>query len=212
MLNWNLYVVIDRGIVGDNDLSEVARLAISGGADVIQLRDKTSSTKSLLRSAYSLRVLTLRANIPFIIDDRVDVAIAAEADGVHLGDEDLPIRTARKLLGKEKIIGRSTHSLKEALIAQSEGADYISTGPIFQSPLKANLAARGIGLVTEVAHNIVIPFVSIGGINEGNVEEVLKAGAEIIAVVRAVVGSGNISGAARRLKERIRKHKEGLGR
>ncbi|MFH1407182.1 MAG: thiamine phosphate synthase [Candidatus Omnitrophota bacterium] len=210
MINWNLYVIIDRETTKNKDPLDIATAAVAGGCDVIQLRDKVSFAKTVLKTAYSLRVLTRRANIQFIVNDRVDIALAAEADGVHLGEDDLPIGAARKILGKNKIIGRTTHSLEEALAAQEGGADYVSAGPIYETALKPDLAARGLELIREFSKNIVIPFVAIGGINETNIGRVLEAGAEIIAVVRAVVAKNEVTLATSILQEKIRRHKEGL--
>lgn len=199
-----LYVILDKALAGGRDLIEVAGDAISGGADAIQLRDKRATAAELIRIGRGLRKLTQRKKALFIVNDRVDIALALNADGVHLGQDDLPIDAARGLMGENKIIGISTHSLEQALKAEREGADYIGVGPIFPTPTKPDYPAIGIEIIPEIKKNIHIPFVAIGGINSSNVSKVVDEGAESIAVARAVVQAKDISGAARELKEKLK--------
>ena len=198
--HWQLYVIIDRAAVSARDPVEVASAAIRGGADVIQLRDKTGSARQQLETARRLRPLTRAAGIPLIINDRADLAFASEADGIHLGQDDLPIQEVRRIVGPDTLIGKSTHSLDQALAAQAEGANYIGVGPIFPTPTKPDYGSVGTGLIEEVAARIELPFVCIGGIELGNVEQVVEAGARCVAVVRAVCAAENPESAARRLK------------
>ena len=197
---WRLYVIIDRSAAGGRDLADIAAAAIRGGADVIQLRDKTASDRHVLDEARRLLPLTRAAGVPLILNDRVDLARAAGADGVHLGQDDLPVRDARNLLGPGRLIGKSTHRLDQALAAQAEGPDYLGLGPIFPTPTKPDYASVGTALIGEVAARVRVPVVCIGGIDRGNLEEVLRAGAERIAVVRAVCGASDPEAAARELK------------
>lgn len=202
--DFKLYVIVDRNAVGRRDLIYVAREAIAGGADVIQLRDKDATVEDLIKVGRALRKLTYKSDVLFIVNDRTDIAKAVDADGVHLGQDDLPIKIARSILGRHKIIGLSTHSISQAEEAQRKGADYIGVGPIFATPTKPEYKAVGVDLIRKVKGKIKIPFVAIGGIDESNLGKVLTAGASRIAVVRAVCGAKNIRRAARNLKERLR--------
>ena len=197
-------MIIDRKSSGGRDLAYLAQEAIEGGADMIQLRDKDSSASEILKVGRAIRDLTRKKKIPFIINDRVDIAVALDVDGVHLGQDDLPIEAARSMMGSEKLIGLSTHSLPQALDAEKKGADYIGVGPIFSTPTKPDYRAVGIDLIREVRDKIKIPFVVIGGIDESNIDEVIAAGARRVAVVRAVCGAKDVRGASERLKERIK--------
>jgi len=201
--DWRLYVIIDRAAIGSRDLAEVAAGAIRGGADVIQLRDKAASARVLIEEATRLLPLTRAARISLIINDRPDVARAVGADGVHLGQEDLSIHAARDIVGPDRLIGRSTHSLDQALAAQGEGVDYIGLGPIFPTPTKPGYGSVGTALIGVVRTAVRVPIVCIGGIEESVLDEVLRAGARCVAVVRAVCGVRDPEAAARRLKTRL---------
>ncbi len=185
--SWKLYVITGSGAPEGRSLKETVRLAIDGGASVIQLRDKKTSDKELIQVARELLTLTRSRKIPLIINDRIEVAKISGADGVHLGQEDGPLEKARVLLGKDAIIGRSTHSPEQALLAVQEGFDYIGVGPVFKTPAKPTVAPVGLEFVRFAVNNIAIPFVAIGGIDEANINEVLQAGARCTAVVRAVM-------------------------
>ena len=203
---WTLYVIVDRAAAGSRPLEVLAAAAIRGGADALQLRDKAASARRLLEDARRLLALTRPAGIPLIVNDRADVAAAAGADGVHLGQDDLPIPEARRLLGPGRLIGRSTHSLEQALAAEAEGADYLGLGPIFPTPTKPEYGSIGTGLIGPVVSRVRLPVVCIGGIDRGNVERVLEAGGERVAVVRAVCGAADPEAAARDLKALLTRH------
>jgi len=164
--------------------------AVAAGVKVVQYRDKNKSTLDLYKEATLLRSICKK--VIFIINDRLDIALAVGADGVHLGQEDIPYAYARKLLGREKIIGLSTHSLKQALFAEKLGADYISVGPVFATPTKPEYKAVGLSLIRKVKNKIRVPFVAIGGINFNNLKGVLNAGASRIAIVRAICKARSI--------------------
>ena len=202
---WRLYVIIDRAASRGRDLAELTAAAIRGGADVIQLRDKQASARVLLEEARRLLAVTRAARIPLIINDRADIAQAVGADGVHLGQEDLPVAAARDLLGPKSLIGLSTHSLDQALAAEADGADYLGFGPIFPTPTKPDYGSIATELIREVAARTRAPMVCIGGIDATNLDEVLRAGAERVAVVRAVCGADNPEVAAWELKQRLTK-------
>ncbi|MBD3267324.1 thiamine phosphate synthase, partial [bacterium] len=159
----------------------------------------------ILEWAYRLRELTRENNVTFIINDHLDIAQAVDADGVHLGQDDFPIKEARRITGPEFILGASTHSVEEAKRAVDDGASYINIGPIFTTGTKKNVMdAVGPNLITEVTSQVDIPFTVMGGIKKQNVQEVLKRGARRIAVVTAVVGADDIAGAARELTHAIK--------
>ncbi len=198
---WRLYVIIDRSAAGSRDLADLAAAAIRGGADVLQLRDKAAGAKALTDEARRLLHLTRPAGIPLIINDWPEVAKAAGADGVHLGQDDLSIAKARALLGGTALIGRSTHSLPQALEAEQEGADYLGVGPVFATPTKPDYPQVGVSLVREVASRVRIPFVAIGGIEPGTIGQVIAAGARCVAVVRAVCAAPDPAAAAQQLKK-----------
>ncbi|MEF9476199.1 MAG: thiamine phosphate synthase [Candidatus Mariimomonas ferrooxydans] len=185
-----LYLITDRTISGLSH-SEIARQAVTAGVRTIQLREKNMSGRDLYQEAVFLRSLTLRHRATLIINDYVDIALAVNADGIHLGQDDMPVKEARKILGESKIIGISTHSLKQALRARKAGADYIGFGPIFHTATKNAGVPKGINSLTEIKRHIKIPVVAVGGINIENAPDVLKAGADTIAVASGIL-SGNI--------------------
>jgi thiamine-phosphate pyrophosphorylase len=201
--DWRLYVIIDRAAAKGRDLAEVTEAAIRGGADVLQLRDKTAADDELRREAERLLPLARGAGIPLILNDRPQVARAAGADGVHLGQEDLPLAEARRLLGPRAILGKSTHRLEQALAADAEGADYIGWGPIFPTPTKPDYGSVGLALISEVTARVKVPVVCIGGIDPATLPQVVAAGAECVAVVRAVCGAADPEAAARALKRTL---------
>ena len=197
---WQLYIIVDRAAIGPRDLAEVAAGAIRGGADVIQLRDKTASARGLIEEAHRVLALTRAAGIPLIINDRVDVARAVGADGVHVGQDDLPLEAARDILGPGRLIGTSTHSLEQAMAAQAQGADYIGVGPLFPTPTKPEYASIGTTLVGQIVSRVRLPTVCIGGVDRATLEQVVRAGATCVAVVRAVCSASDPEAAARELK------------
>lgn len=208
MRDFKLYVIIDKKTClrrKGRDLVYVAREAIAGGADVIQLRDKESSDREIVEAGRAIRKAVGRDKAVFIVNDRPDIALAVDADGVHLGQDDLPVTAARSILGKDKIIGLSTHSLEQAAEAQNSGADYIGIGPIFSTPTKPGYKAVGLELIKKVKEMNGIPFVAIGGIDESNIDDIIAAGGLRVAVVRAVCGAEDIREAAKRLKDKLAK-------
>ncbi|OGR85413.1 MAG: thiamine-phosphate diphosphorylase [Elusimicrobia bacterium RIFCSPLOWO2_01_FULL_54_10] len=202
-----LYVVATPAAAGQ-DVTAVVEKALRGGADVVQLRDKHSSAADILKAAKKLKRICQAHDALFIVNDRVDIALASGADGVHLGQEDLPLDEARKIVeryGRDNsfLIGRSTHSLEQALAAQNEGADYLGCGPVFATPTKPDYLAQGLELVRQYRERIRIPFVAIGGIDDSNISQVAAAGARCVAVVRAVMAHADPEAAARSLRSKI---------
>jgi thiamine-phosphate pyrophosphorylase len=198
-----LYLITgDQG--GEVETARIVEAALVGGATVIQLRKKTMPKGEQYSIARALRRLTLRHDALFIINDHPDIAIAADADGVHLGQDDLLPSVVRELPGfSGRLIGRSTHSLEQAKGAIDEGADYIAVGPVYPTPTKAGRPPVGVGLVAQVAAIADRPFLAVGGIDHENAPAVIEAGAQAIAVVRAVYEAADPAEATRRLGEII---------
>lgn len=181
----------------------MAEAAIRGGADVLQLRDKSGAKSVIQNNAQEILHVSRKAQIPLIINDHADVAGAVGADGVHLGQEDGLIVEARKQVGSQAIIGRSTHSLKQALQAQEEGADYIGFGPIFPTPTKPDYGSIGLKAIQAVHDQVSLPIVCIGGIDAQNIEQVMRAQGRCVAVVRAVCSAEDPESATRDVKVKV---------
>ncbi len=199
-----LYVIIDYQAARGRDEVEIAQQAISGGARLIQLRDKERSTAELLPLARRLQKVCSASSVLFLVNDRVDITLAAEADGVHLGRDDLPVREARKLLPFDKLIGCSVKTLSQALQARDEGADYLSVGSIYPSPTKPQAKVVGLDFLRQVRRQISLPIVAVGGIDSERVTEVLLAGANAVAVISAVLQAEDIAAAAGWLAEKMK--------
>jgi thiamine-phosphate pyrophosphorylase len=207
-MKYGLYVVTDERLSHGLTHVEIARRAIAGGADVIQLRDKTCDCTYLYKCAGEIRDIARAAGVPFIVNDRLDVALQTGTDGVHLGQADMPLKFARRVAPKGFTIGISAGTLQEALDAERDGADYIGLGPIFPTQSKNDAGAEcGLDLLREVKSRISIPVVAIGGIGAGNAAAVLEAGADGIAVISAVVSQDDITEAAQKLKEIVRSNR-----
>jgi thiamine-phosphate pyrophosphorylase len=198
-----LYLVIDHEALRGRSEVEVARQAIGGGAKVIQLRDKRRPKGEILATAKELRELCARSNVLFIVNDYLDIALASGADGLHLGQGDLPISEARQLLPIDKILGCSTATLEQALQAQAEGADYIAVGSIYPTTSKAETKVVGLERLRQIREAVSIPIVAIGGINKKNAAAAIEAGANSVAVIDAVLGAEDVEEMARQLTERI---------
>lgn len=199
-----LHVLTDRASSCGRDTLTVARAALDGGATVIQLRDKAASTALLLEEGRALRSLTRAYGALLIINDRVDIALAVEADGAHIGQDDLPASLARQLLGPERILGMSAGNIAEASIALAADADYLGIGPIFGTQSKADAGqAIGTQLLTHLATTCALPLVAIGGISPANAAAALQAGACGVAVISAVVGAEDITAATSRLAKAL---------
>ncbi|WP_332449867.1 thiamine phosphate synthase [Methanoculleus sp.] len=201
---YDLYVVTDETIGRGRSHAELAARAVAGGADMIQLRDKTLSSRDLLAAAFAIREVTLDAGALFIVNDRLDVALAAGADGVHLGESDLPIGHARRIAPPGFIIGASVGSVATAVGAANEGADYVALSPTFATGSKDDAGpGHGLATLSAIRSAVSLPLVAIGGITAGNVGEVIAAGADGVAVISAVVGKDDVTAAARDLRSRI---------
>jgi len=200
-----LYVIIDTQTLGFKGEVDAARKAINGGARVIQLRDKQRSKGELLAIAKKLADLCRKSNVLFIVNDYLDIALASEADGIHIGQDDLPLSVIRKELPVDKVIGLSTSTLAEAQKAEAEGVDYMAVGSIFSSPTKPKATVVGLERLRQIGKAISIPIVAIGGINRQNIGEVMATGADSAAVISAVLNQKDIESAARQLVKEIEK-------
>ena len=210
-MDWTLYVITDDRLSRGRSHLEVAQEAIKGGASLIQFRDKEMTTRQLVETAGKIKGLTDKVNIPLIINDRLDVALAVDADGVHVGQADMPAGLARKLIGPHKILGVSASTVEEALQAEREGADYVSASPVFTTPTKPDAPPpTGLEGLRAIVNAVNLPVIAIGGINEENVTEVMEAGAQGVAVISAVVSAPDIAAAARHLRETIEAARKGV--
>ena len=201
MIDYSLYLVTDRSLSKGRSTREVVAAAVSGGVTCVQLREKHWSTREFIDEALGLRPLLREHDIPLIINDRLDIALAVEADGVHLGQSDMPIEMARKIAGTSLVIGISAESTDDALRAEQQGADYIGISPVFSTPTKTDTAPPlGLGGVNNIRGLVDIPLVGIGGINRDNAASVIEAGADGVAVVSAIVSADDPTDATRMLK------------
>ena len=195
-------VTCERLSAGRSNL-EVLHGVIEGEARIVQLREKEYSKKDLYHLGLNFREIAAKAGILLIINDHVDIALAVDADGVHLGQDDLPLKVARQL-APELLIGASTHSLEQALQAEKDGADYINIGPIFATTTKEGVGhSLGPGVISEISPQIKVPFTVMGGITEENIDQVLAQGARRVAMVTAITKAPDITAKVRSLKERI---------
>jgi len=200
-----LYLVTDRDLSKGRDIEWIVKEAVRGGVSIVQLREKDCSTREFVSLARSLKALLSPLGVPLIINDRVDVALASDADGVHIGQSDMLYSDARKLLGRGKIIGLSVENMEELYEANRiEDLDYIAASPVFATPTKTD-TARPFGLegLREVVRESVHPVVAIGGMNPRTAPEVLKCGADGIAVVSAIVSADSPKDAAQELSKII---------
>ncbi len=211
-LDLTLYLITDDGYLADRDWLKAIENAIKGGITVVQYRSKsgTKTTREMYEELLQLRELTKKYGIPLIVNDRVDLALAVDADGVHIGQDDLPAEVVRKLLGEEKIIGISTHSLEEVEKANDLPVDYIAFGSIYRTPTKEKPIVVGVEKLKEAKKVAKKPLVAIGGIMPYNVDEVIKAGADGVAVISAILGFQDTFKAAESMKRAIEKIKREL--
>ncbi|WHH57814.1 thiamine phosphate synthase [Petroclostridium sp. X23] len=199
-VDYTLYLVTDRGVLKGRDLMESVEKSIKGGVTLVQLREKDITSLDFYNIALKLKALTRFYNIPLIINDRLDIALAVDAEGLHIGQEDLPLEVARKQLGDGKILGYSVSNIEEALYGEKHGADYLGVGPVYATGSKSD-AGRPIGIqgLKEIKQNVSIPIVGIGGIGISNIKEVKASGINGVSLISAVLGSDDIEEASRNL-------------
>ena len=204
MFDYSLYLVTDRTLSLGRSTVEVVRAAIRGGVSCVQLREKGCSTREFMDEARLLKALLAGTGVPLFINDRLDVALAVGADGVHLGQNDLAIADARRLVGNRMIIGISAESVADAVRAEAEGADYIGASPVFTTPTKTDTAPPlGLDGLRAIRRAVRLPLVAIGGIDADNAAQVLRAGADGLAVVSAIVSAPCPRTAAAALRQQI---------
>ncbi|MDP1993316.1 MAG: thiamine phosphate synthase [Syntrophales bacterium] len=205
--DFTLYLVTDRRWLGEKTLWDGVEEAIRGGTTLVQLREKKISSKEYFELAQRVKEVTDRHGIPLIINDRIDIALAIDADGVHLGPEDLPVSIARKLLGDGKIIGSSAATVDEALLFQAQGADYLGVGAIFPTATKRGTEQVDLDDLRKIKSAVHIPVVAIGGIKAENVQPVMETGVDGVAVVSAIMDQEDIREAARQLLSLLKRGK-----
>ncbi len=183
-----LYGIVDLGYMEESDVARVAQQMVEGGVDLIQLRGKGKSLDELAGCAARLHELTAKSSTPLIVNDHAEIAREIPVEGVHVGQDDDPIKVARRKAGRQIVVGKSTHSLEQALAAQCEGADYIGFGPIFATPTKPDYPPIGLTDIKQVHAEVNLPIFCIGGINIDNLQTVIDAGAKRVVMVSAFIG------------------------
>lgn len=203
-IDLRLYLVTDRDLSCGRSLEQIVRESAAAGVTAVQLREKNATTREFIEQASALRKTTIELAIPLIINDRVDIALACRADGVHLGQSDMQCALARRIVGKDMIIGVSVSTVDEAVEAEADGADYLGVGPLYATLTKPDaLPATGLSLLSTIGRAVRIPLVGIGGITYENGGEVIRAGADGVAVVSAIIASADPQAAARALRAEI---------
>lgn len=205
-IDYSLYLVTDRALCR-GEFMDCVEEAIKGGVSVVQLREKDASSAEFYSIALELRRLTSSYGVPFIINDRMDIALAVDADGLHIGQSDMPLDVARRILGSKKIIGVSASCVEDARLALEGGADYLGVGAVFATGTKSDADSVGIDELRRIKNSVDIPVVAIGGINEINAHIPMSAGIDGISVVSAIVSSENPFDASRRLLEIVKSSK-----
>jgi thiamine-phosphate pyrophosphorylase len=207
MTDFSLYLITDRHQTGGRPLIDVVRRALEGGVRAVQLREKDLSAAALYRLAAEMRRITSDFDARLIINDRPDIALATEADGVHIGINSLPVAAVRRLLGQGKIIGYSAHAIEEAECAQDDGADFVTFGPVYPTPSKASYGAPcGVKKLVAAAAALKIPLIALGGISQANIIEVLSADIRGIAVISAILSAADPRVAASSLLKKIEEY------
>ncbi|MFN3532266.1 MAG: thiamine phosphate synthase [Candidatus Brocadia sp.] len=197
-----LYVIISSNLA-KKPVLETLEDVIQGGADAVQLREKTMPDSEFLVIAREFKKITTQSRTLFIVNDRAEIAKEVDADGLHIGQSDMDLHTARKIIGYDKILGISTHTIVQARKAQQDGADYISVGPIFYTTTKSYETPVGLDYLKQVKREITIPFVAIGAINLDNIHEILHAGGSCVAICSVIICSNNIIQTTRIFKDRL---------
>jgi len=209
-IGWSLYTILDKESVKERSLTRLAEEAIAGGAGILQLRNKISASDEFYADALEIKEVTQHFNIPLIINDRLDIALAAKADGVHLGQDDLPFAEARKLLGKQMILGVSVHNFNEFEIALKGKPDYWGVGTIYPSLSKTELQSAGIKIIEQLRPKTTLPLIAIGGITVENLEPVIQAGADGVAVISDLFGRQNVCSRAQEFVKEVKQVKDSL--
>ena len=194
-----LYAVTDRAWLGEQSLAEQVEQTIQGGATFIQLREKNLPYEDFLKEAQQIKKITDAYNIPFVINDNVEVAIACAADGIHIGQDDMDLSTARNMIGDDKILGVSVQTVEQARLAEKSGADYVGVGAVFTTSTKLDATALPLRTLEAICQSVSIPVVAIGGINEKNILQLSGSGIDGVAVVSAIFAKQDIKKASQEL-------------
>ncbi len=203
-IDWSLYAILDREFIGNRSFGQIAEAVIQGGAGIVQLRDKVSGSRDFYLEALQVREVTRNFGVPFVVNDRVDVALAVDADGVHVGWSDLPPEVVRRLIGSERLLGLSASSEEEVDKAVSYSPDYLGVGAMFATATKPDYPVPGPGLIAKVRSRVACPIVGIGGITPENAAAVVAAGADGVAVISALLSAQDVREQANRFVEAIR--------
>ena len=199
-----LYLVTNSdNFNSDDEFLDTVALAVKSGVDIVQLREKSKPASKIIEYGRVIREITSQYGVLFIVNDRVDLAQILNADGVHLGQDDIDILSARKILGEKMIIGISTHKPQDAILAMQNGADYIGVGPVYKTPTKPNREPAGLDYLKWAVQNVTIPYYAIGSIDLNTVDEVLSLGGKRIALVRAIMNSQDVAKTVKELKEKL---------
>lgn len=207
-MDLSLYFCTDSQHMTSDTLEECVREAVLGGVKIVQLREKNMDSRELYETALKIKRVTDSLNVPLIINDRVDIALAVDASGVHVGPKDLDAGVVRKLIGADKIIGVSANNVEEALKAQSLGADYIGAGAVFTTSTKSNTRPLAIDTLKKIKESVSIPVIGIGGINADNILKLKGTGIDGVAVISAIAGEPDVRRAAGIMVEKVREIKE----
>lgn len=202
-----LYAVTDAAWTGKKTLTEQVEEAMKGGITFLQLREKHLSKEEFLKEAIEIKDLAQKYQIPFVINDEIEIAQKAEADGVHVGQDDMPVEEVRQILGPDKIIGVSAHNVEEAVRAEQGGADYLGVGAVYPTSTKENTSAVSMEEMKKICQTVSIPVVAIGGIKKDNMNVLTGTGVDGIAVVSAIFAAKDIRKAARELLEAVKEMK-----
>jgi thiamine-phosphate pyrophosphorylase len=189
-VDYTLYLVTDRDILGDRDLFTAVEQALKGGVTMLQLREKTASSRDFYQLAVRMKELAAAYQVPLIINDRLDIALAVDAGGLHVGQDDLPITEVRRILGPGKILGYSVSTVEESVYGEQNGADYLGAGPVYATGSKADAVSPiGADSLRRIKQSVTIPVVGIGGIGEANILDVKRAGVDGASVISAIMGN-----------------------
>lgn len=199
--NLGLSLITNKQTLKGRDLSETIEIALKNGADSVRLREKNLNTREIMQETFKIKEITQRLGKLLIVNDRVDIAKACDVDGVHLGQRDMPIKYAREILGEDKIIGISCHTLEQALEAQENGADYIGVGAIFPTFTEDNFIRVTIETLNEIAEKIHIPITAIGGINKNNIKKIFNCNVDSVSLTSAIFSTEDVQLATRELRE-----------
>jgi len=209
-IDWSLYAILDKEYAKERSLTRLAEEAIQGGAGILQLRNKLSASDEFYSDALKIKEVARHFKIPFIINDRVDIALAVKADGAHLGQDDLPFAEARKLLGDQMILGASVHNLEEFEIALKGNPDYLGVGTIYPSFSKTEMKSAGIEIIEQLRPKTTLPLIAIGGLTVENLEPVIRSGADGVAVISDLFTRQDVCGRAKKFVKKVKQVKDSL--